>query len=47
MTVTIDYTLPGAVLGRIANRLVVERMQERSIEQTLENLKLLCEGEMA
>lgn len=47
VTVTIDYTLPGAVLGRIANRLVVERMQERSIEQTLENLKLLCEGEMA
>lgn len=39
----IDYTVPGSALGRIADRLVIERMQERSLEQTLENLKLLCE----
>ncbi|BAJ64698.1 SRPBCC family protein [Anaerolinea thermophila] len=43
VTVSIDYTLPGAVLGRIANRLLVERIQERAMEQTLENLKILCE----
>lgn len=39
----LEYTVPGAALGRIANRLIIERMQERSAEQTLENLKLLCE----
>lgn len=39
----IEYTVPGAALGRIANRLIVERMQERALQQTLENLKLLCE----
>lgn len=43
VSINISYTLPGAVLGRIANRLLVERMQERAIEQTLENLKILCE----
>ncbi len=43
VTVSINYTLPGAVLGRIANRLLVERMQEHVIEQTLANLKILCE----
>jgi uncharacterized membrane protein len=43
VTLSINYTLPGAVLGRIANRLLVERMQERAMEPTLENLKILCE----
>lgn len=31
-------------LGKIADRLIIERTQERSLEQTLENLKRLCEG---
>jgi hypothetical protein len=38
-------TVPGKALGKIANRLVIERTQERSAEQTLENLKALCESE--
>ncbi len=40
----IEYTIPGKVLGKIADSLVVEKMQERGLEQTLDNLKLLCEA---
>lgn len=45
VTADIEYTVPGTALGRIADRLIIERMQERSLEQTLENLRLLCEAE--
>lgn len=37
------YEVPGAALGRLMNRLVLERMQERNLEQTLANLKELVE----
>jgi len=40
-----EYTIPGKALGKIANRLVIERMQEKSAHQSLENLKMLCESE--
>lgn len=43
VTVDMEYTVPGKALGQIANRLLIERLQERATEQTLENLKLLCE----
>jgi carbon monoxide dehydrogenase subunit G len=38
-----EYTVPGSVLGRVADRLIVERMEERDMHHTLENLKLLLE----
>ncbi len=44
VTARLDYTVPGKLLGRMANRLLIERMQERNLEQTLGNLKLLCEA---
>jgi coenzyme Q-binding protein COQ10 len=44
VTTDIDYTVPGKALGKIADKLVVERLQEKSTEHTLENLKLLCES---
>jgi coenzyme Q-binding protein COQ10 len=40
-----EYTVPGKALGKIANRLIIERTQERSADQTLENLKMLCEAD--
>lgn len=40
-----EYTIPGKALGKIANRLIIERMQEKSAHQSLENLKILCESE--
>jgi coenzyme Q-binding protein COQ10 len=39
-----EYELPGAVLGKIADRLLVERMQEGNLEHTLANLKALVEA---
>ncbi len=44
VTADIEYTVPGSALGRIADRLIIERMQERALEQTLGNLKILCEA---
>ncbi len=43
VTAELDYTIPG-FLGQVADDLVVERIQERAIEHTLANLKLLCEA---
>jgi hypothetical protein len=45
VTAEVEYTVPGVALGRIADRLIIERMQEGVAEQTLQNLKLLCEAE--
>ena len=45
VTTDIEYTVPGKALGKIANKLIVERTQERSLEQTQENLKMLCEAD--
>jgi carbon monoxide dehydrogenase subunit G len=43
LTTTFDYVLPGGVFGRVADALVVERLNARSLEQALENLKGLVE----
>ena len=43
VTFTIDYTITMGVLGKLMNRLLFERMNEKTAEQGLENLKLLCE----
>jgi uncharacterized membrane protein len=43
VSVDMEYTVPGKALGKIADRLIIERMQARSLDQTMENLKLLCE----
>jgi hypothetical protein len=42
----LDYTVPGKALGRIADRLLLERLQEKAMDHTIENLKLLCEAEV-
>lgn len=46
MTGELDYTIPGNVVGKIADKLVIEKLQERAIEHSLDNLKLLCESEV-
>jgi len=38
------YNVPGSAVGKFADELIIERMQERAREQTLENLKLLVEA---
>jgi uncharacterized membrane protein len=34
-----QYTVPGSVLGRVADRLVIERVEQRGMRRTLKNLK--------
>lgn len=43
ITTDFDYTLPGSVLGKVADRLLIEKMQGRDFRHSLENLKLLAE----
>ena len=43
LTTTFDYALPGGVLGRLADALVVERMNAKSLEDALHNFKALVE----
>jgi uncharacterized membrane protein len=43
LTTTFDYTLPGGVFGRIADALVVERMNAKSLEEGLHSFKALVE----
>ncbi|NIR26604.1 MAG: hypothetical protein GWN04_00440 [Gammaproteobacteria bacterium] len=42
---TTDYEMPGGGLGKIVDRLVVERTNDKNIEQSLANLKVLVESE--
>ncbi len=43
--VEIEYKVPGSVLGKIANSLFIEKLQENATEQTLANLKAMLEHE--
>jgi len=39
LTTTFDYVLPGGVFGRIADALIVKRMNAKSLEEGLQNCK--------
>ncbi len=43
VTQEMEYTVPGGALGKVADRLFFERMQERDMLHSLENLKLVME----
>ncbi len=44
VTFEIEYAVPGSVLGKVADRLFIERNQERAARHILENLKQLAEA---
>ena len=44
VTAEIEYNVPGRAIGKFADRVLVERLQERAREQTLENLTLMAES---
>ena len=44
LTTTFDYALPGGVFGKIADALIVKRMNAKSLEEGLSNFKTLVEG---
>lgn len=41
--VIVDYTVPGSFLGAIADKLFIERQNEKDLRQTLANLKRVLE----
>lgn len=43
VTAEIEYTVPVALLGKFVDHLLIERIQARALEQTLDNLKMMCE----
>jgi uncharacterized protein YndB with AHSA1/START domain len=43
LTTTFDYALPAGVFGKIADALMVKRMNGKSLEQGLNNFKALVE----
>lgn len=45
VTVTIDYEMAGGGLGKIADKLVVERMNDKNAAASLENLKSMVESQ--
>ena len=42
--IRIDYSVPGGILGKIANQVLLERMNRKNIEGTAEGLKIFCEA---
>ena len=43
LTTTFDYALPGGVFGKLADALIVKRMNGKSLEEGLNNFKALVE----
>lgn len=44
LTVVFDYDVPGGGLGKIADKLIIERVNSANLDKSLENLKKLAEG---
>ena len=40
----IEYSIPGGILGKVADRLFLARMNQKNLEGTLQNLKVYCEN---
>src|SRR3954451_21350111 len=43
LTTTFDYALPGGVFGKLADALIVKRMNGKSLEEGLNNFRALVE----
>jgi uncharacterized membrane protein len=44
VTMAFDYEMPGGGLGKVVDKLLVERMNVQNLEKSLEKLKTLVEG---
>ena len=47
LTIMVDYTLPGSVVGQLMNRLVIEERNIQDLQEGLHNLKRMAEAETA
>jgi uncharacterized membrane protein len=45
LTIMVDYTLPGSVVGQLINRLVIEERNIKDLREGLQNLKAIAESE--
>ena len=45
LTCDMAYTVPGAGLGKIADKLIVERTNAKNLEKSLANIKSMVEGQ--
>jgi len=43
ITTDFEYSVPGSVIGKAADRLLLEKRMRRDFENSLENLKLMAE----
>jgi carbon monoxide dehydrogenase subunit G len=43
LTTTFDYALPGGAIGKLADALIVKRLNGKSLEEGLNNFKALAE----
>jgi len=44
LKLSVEYSVPGSVLGALADKLVVERQNQKEVDQALVNLKARLEG---
>jgi uncharacterized membrane protein len=44
LTIRVDYTMPGSVLGQLLNKLIIEEKNERDLLDGLHNLKQILES---
>src|SRR5690606_2835048 len=43
ISLDMNYELPGKLVGKVANKLIIKKLMDNSMEQTLNNLKAVCE----
>lgn len=43
ISLDMNYELPGKLVGKGANKLIIQKLMNNSMEQTLNNLKAVCE----
>lgn len=44
LTIRVDYTLPGSVVGQLMNRAIIEERNRKDLQEGLRQLKLLAEA---
>ncbi len=47
VSTTFDYTIPGSVLGKFADRVFIEKRVRHDFEDSMDNLKLFAETSVA
>lgn len=44
LTIRVDYTLPGSIVGQLMNRVIIEERNLKDLQEGLRNLKAIAEG---